>query len=341
MPGDLSPSLVIRTLRDQLFKNAPTPTQSFEGQTVIITGSNTGLGLEAAKHVVRLGCSKLIIAVRSVDKGETAKRAVTAATSCNPSTVEVWPLDLADYDSVKAFAARAHRELQRLDALIENAGVANFEWSWAMDNELMLTVNVVSTFLLAFLLLPKLRDTATRFQTTAHLTVVSSDGHFLVDFPEKDAPEGIFNALNDKSKTRTQDRYPVTKLMEVFVVRELAARQEQRAAAVGKPDVVINCVNPGFCKSELTRDIDGIAVSIGKFLLARTSEAGSRTLVHGAAGGPETHGQYMNLGKVIPPATVVVGKGGKETQEKLYAELVEKLEAIVPGVTQGYVKGGS
>lgn len=335
MGGDGSPLYVLKTIWLQLVKNAPIPSQSFAGQTVIITGSNTGLGFEAAKHIVKLGCSKLIIAVRSLEKGEAAKKSIIETTGCAPEIVEVWPIDLTSYDSVKNFAERANRDLQRVDVLLENAGVASVEWNWVADNERMITVNVISTFLLAMLMLPKLQATATKFNTTPRLTVVTSDSHFMIDFDERNAPEGIFNKLNDKATANTRERYPTSKLIQIFIVRELAARLRGEQATTA-PDVIINAVNPGMCKSELSRELDGLAISIMKFILARTTEAGSRILAHGAAGGPDTHGQYMDLGKVEKPATVIIGQGGKETQEKLFTELMAKLESIVPGISKGY-----
>ncbi|ETS87251.1 hypothetical protein PFICI_01079 [Pestalotiopsis fici W106-1] len=331
MPGgDGTPLHMAKFILAQLFTNAPKPTTSFAGQTIIITGSNTGLGYEGAKHVLTLGCAKLIIAVRSVEKGETAKRSLVQATHVDPSIIEVWPMDLASYESVQAFAERADRELERLDVLLENAGVASVEWNTVRDNERMVTVNVVSTFLLAFLLLPKLRATAARYNVKTHLTIVTSDTHFLIDFKEAEASEGIFNRLNNKEKSAGEvaDRYPTTKLMQVFLVRELAAR-----LPLDSNSVIINCTNPGMCHSELSREIDSLQVRVLKFILARTSEQGSRNLVAGACGGAGTHGQYLDVGKVRTPATVVVGPGGEERQKRLYDELVKKLEKIVPGVT--------
>ncbi|KAH9894627.1 hypothetical protein F4778DRAFT_747708 [Xylariomycetidae sp. FL2044] len=342
MPGgDGTPGHMVRFIGAQLFTNAPKPTTSFAGRTVIITGSNTGLGYEGAKHVLRLGCARLIVAVRSVDKGEAAKRTLAEATRVDPRIVEVWPMDLTSYDSVKAFAARAARDLDRLDVLLENAAVASVAWNTVLDNERMVTVNVVSTFLLAFLLLPKLRATAREYRTQTHLTFVTSDTHFLVDFEEGDAPEGIFNRLNDRDKSLgTQaDRYPTTKLMQVFLVREMASRWPLPPRALGEEEstggaVIINCTNPGLCDSELSRELDGgVQVRLAKLLLARTPEEGARNLIAGACGGVETHGQYLDVGKVKRPATVVVGPGGAKRQERLYGELVAKLEKIVPGVT--------
>jgi NAD(P)-dependent dehydrogenase (short-subunit alcohol dehydrogenase family) len=76
--------------------------------------------------------------------------------------VEVWELNLNSYASVKAFAERA-KGLERLDVVVENAAVFKFDYATAEDNEQSVTVNVVCTFLLALLLLPKLRETANRF----------------------------------------------------------------------------------------------------------------------------------------------------------------------------------
>lgn len=84
-------------------------------------------------------------------------------------------------------------------------------------------------------------------------------------------------------------RYFVSKLLEVLYARELAAHTSRS----GKSEVVINLINPGLCHSELARDA-GWGLYIMKLLLARTTEHGSRTLVHAAQGGAETHGQYLS-----------------------------------------------
>lgn len=84
-------------------------------------------------------------------------------------------------------------------------------------------------------------------------------------------------------------RYNVSKLLEVFFVRELASR----TAANTKPDVIINYLNPGLCHSELGRDL-GWGLYLLKLAFARTTEQGSRTLVNAAEAGMESHGQYMS-----------------------------------------------
>ena len=158
MPDMQSP---ITFLRSQLFSIPPYPTKKYTGQTIIVTGSNTGLGLEAARHFVRLDAAKVILAVRSLEKGEAAKKSIEESTG-RTGVAEVWQLDLAHYESVKDFAKRA-QGLERLDILVENAGKVTFEYSMTEDNESTITTNVVSPILHSLLLLPKLRATGAKF----------------------------------------------------------------------------------------------------------------------------------------------------------------------------------
>jgi hypothetical protein len=68
-------------LYDQLFTTPPYLTNFFANQTVIVTGSNIGLGLEAARLFYRLNCTKLILVVRTVSKGQAAKKTSSEASS--------------------------------------------------------------------------------------------------------------------------------------------------------------------------------------------------------------------------------------------------------------------
>lgn len=196
---------LVKFLKDQLFTTLPYPQESAADQTVIITGANVGLGFEAARHFVRLGAAKIILAVRDQQKGEAAKRSIRELEKCQ-DVVEVWPLDLCSYDSVQQFAEQVQKTLPRVDILLENAGVAKYTYSTAEDDETSITVNVVSTFLLALLLLPKLQETAVRYNVTPHLTIVSSNVHFFTQFPEKSSPD-IFLTLADKDTANMADRY--------------------------------------------------------------------------------------------------------------------------------------
>jgi retinol dehydrogenase 12 len=312
----------------QLFVNLPYPDASWTGKTVIVTGANVGLGKEAARHFVRLGASKVILAVRSIEKGEDAKADIVASQSCYPDVVEVWSLDLQDYDSVKAFAQRC-QGLERIDAVVENAGIVTWSFRLVNGHEASVETNVIATFLLALLLLPKLKETADRFSIKPYLVIVSSDVHYMANFNERKSPK-IFDALQDKENTDMNDRYNVTKLLEVYVVREWV-----RLYMSNDYPVILNAVNPGLCHSELGREV-GWPMTILKALFARTTEMGSRALVNAASAGKETHGEFMWDCKVKTPAKLVVGSEGPDLQKRVWNELKEILEEIEPGVTNGF-----
>ncbi len=76
---------------------APTP-GLLTGRVAIVTGSNVGLGFETAVHLAQLEPKVLILAVRSVDKGEKAKQSIVQRTGIDPGQVQVWELDLANFD---------------------------------------------------------------------------------------------------------------------------------------------------------------------------------------------------------------------------------------------------
>lgn len=99
-----------------------------------------------------------------------------AQTTKGDAKVEVWELDLGSYESVKEFCARAQK-LDRLDAVVENAGVAIPTYEELEGMESTITVNVISTFLMALLLLPKLRADAVKYNMVPRLTIVASDAH--------------------------------------------------------------------------------------------------------------------------------------------------------------------
>lgn len=117
----------------QMTANIPVPHDSFSGQTVLITGANTGLGFEAAVHIVHLSAEKVILGVRTPSKGEDAKAEIESRTK-KSGVVEVWQVDLASYDSVKAFVRKAEG-LQRIDVVLENAGMLTEKFTMAEDNE--------------------------------------------------------------------------------------------------------------------------------------------------------------------------------------------------------------
>jgi NAD(P)-dependent dehydrogenase (short-subunit alcohol dehydrogenase family) len=123
-------SFIATLLYSQLFVTPLYPTSDFTNQVLIVTGSNTGLGFETVKHLIRLNAAKVILAVRTTSKGETAVEKIVETTKCDTSRLEVWPLDLSKFDSIKQFSTRV-REMPRLDALIQNAGILTSNWNRA------------------------------------------------------------------------------------------------------------------------------------------------------------------------------------------------------------------
>lgn len=325
------PDFRIGFLKSQ-FKKLPYPTSNFESQCIIVTGANTGLGREAARHFVRLGAKQVILGVRSLEKGKIAQQDIEASTK-RTGVVEIWEVDLTSYESVTAFCARADK-LPRLDIVIENAAVAVPYFELAEGNELTMTVNVISTFLMALLLLPVLRRSSVQYNIMPRLTIVASDAHELANFPEATAP-AIFPALSDPAAKNQYDRYPTSKLIEILIVRELGPLVNN-VSKEGKGKIILNTLTPGLCHSDLSRNSKfpfTLVVAISKFLVARTTEVGSRTLVSAAVAGEESHGQYMADCAVFHPSKWVTGEKGAKAQGKVYAELMSILENIQPGVT--------
>lgn len=340
-------------LYSQFLVTPSTPVESFAEQTIIVIGSNTGLGLEAARHITRLNAAKVILAVRNTSKGEAAKRSIEESTG-RRGVIEVWPLDLSSYQSVKQFAARATKELKRIDVLLENAGMMVTKFEITEEDESTMTTNVVSTFLLALLMLPKLRETSQRYNVTPRLTVVSSDLHFITAFPERNA-NNIFEALSDKETADMGDRlmhpkrspsvvslltfanrYGTTKLLEILLVRQIASRITTPDSR--KVPIIVNSLTPGACRSDFFREEQSFlartTMAVFKRLLARTAEVGSRTLVAAASGGEETAGKYMADSMVSRESPFVLSGEGERVGEKVWRELMEKLERIQPGISK-------
>lgn len=192
-------------LRSQLATSLPYPNSDFHDQTIVVTGGNSGLGVESSKHLVRLGAT-VILAVRNLKRGSAAAEEIVQATGAPRSRVAVWLLDLSSYSSVTAFAQRVN-SLNRLDALIQNAGMDDCsEFVTCNGYERMIAVNVVSPVLLGFLTLPKLRESAIENKTTGRLTFVGSALQQLATFQERDAEGRLFDALNDPKQTDMSDR---------------------------------------------------------------------------------------------------------------------------------------
>src|SRR3569833_3460121 len=150
----------------------PIPTHKLTGQTIIVTGNNTGKGLEAARNFDSLDASKVVLAFFLLSKGDAAKSSIESTTG-RTGIVDVWELDLASFASVRAFADRV-MTLERLDVVVANAGVYLFDFTLAEGCETTITVNVISTMMMALMILPKLRETTVKFDKDVVLTFTGS-----------------------------------------------------------------------------------------------------------------------------------------------------------------------
>jgi retinol dehydrogenase-12 len=320
---------------NQWFAHLPEQTASFAGKTIIVTGASNGLGLEAARLFAQLGASKVILAVRNIEKGEKVKKDIATTTACKGDVLEVWQLDLASHESVKEFAKKAKKELERIDVLVNNAGINVLDFKLVDGDEETITVNVISSFLLAGLLLPKMKETATKFNVQPRLVVISSELHLISSLPERNDKGGsILAALRDKSTARMRDRYSISKLLEMFMVRQLAENWK----AKGKNQIIVNGVNPGMASTDLaTEMVPGLVLAIVRFVFAsRTTAYSARTLVDGAVKGEESQGEYLSDCHVTLSSRFVRSEEGRKTQKRVWEEVMARLDEIEPGVSKNF-----
>ncbi|KAK3671066.1 hypothetical protein LTR78_009027 [Recurvomyces mirabilis] len=327
MPGPTLSS-GLNLIHKQLTYHPPQPTSSFEGQTVIVTGGNAGLGREASRHMAQLNAQRLIIACRTVSKGEEAKKWILEQTSSR-TNIEVWQLNMSDYGSVKAFAQRA-KGLERLDAVLENAGSWPTRFEMLEGHEATITVNVISTCLLAYLLLPKLEETGRKHGITTRLSIVSSDLHKFATLKAR-AAKNIFEELKVEA-TDYDGRYNDTKLLVVMFIRKLAAAISKQHA--GNDQVSLNAMSPGWCDSAL-KPPKTFGERTAQRLLQRSTDEGARLLVDAVAADKVAgrNGQYISEGQVRQAAAWLYCREGQTTEDKVWTELNAILESIEPGCT--------
>lgn len=271
---------------------------TLRGQVVVVTGSNTGIGRETALALARMGATT-VLGCRDSDKSRAARDAI-AADSGNPD-VQLFPLDLADGASIRAFAARCARELPRLDVLVNNAGASPTKRLVTKDGfEATFGVNHFGTFLLTCLLVPLLeRSAPSRVVTVA--SGLHRRGKLVWDDLEFTKRPYSFTAA-----------YNASKLANVLFTKALAAR------LVGT-GVTANCLEPGFARTGLRRDVRGVLRGVLWVLyrFAMTPAEGARLSIT-LASAPEltaTSGEYFDKGK---PARALAMTDAIEPQERLW-----------------------
>jgi NAD(P)-dependent dehydrogenase (short-subunit alcohol dehydrogenase family) len=199
---------------------------------VIVTGANCGIGYEMARTLASKG-ARVVLACRNKDKGETAVQQVIQA--CPRAKTELIHLDLADLTSVRCFASVFTRRYDRLDILINNAGIMAIPIGKTVDGfELQFGTNHLGHFALTGLLLDLLIHT---YQ--ARIVTVSSGGH---RFGQID-----FDNLNGEKRYDPQRAYAQSKLANLLFTYELQRRFE----ALGV-DTMAVAAHPGWTATNLS-----------------------------------------------------------------------------------------
>ncbi|KAI0092207.1 hypothetical protein BDY19DRAFT_990939 [Irpex rosettiformis] len=324
---------------DQYTKLPPVLTSDLKGKSVIVTGANTGIGLEVAKHFARMGPARLIIACRNESKAKAAAEEIAKSTS---HSAEVQLLDLSGFESVVSFAKRLVDE--PIDILVANAAVALGEYVATTDGwEQTIQVNHLSTALLSFLLVPNLVKASKLHDSCSRLVVVSSEVHCWASFDDELMNTNILATLSDKeycTPERMAHHYEASKLLNVLFTRAFSHHLSPSYSSSLIPDVV----NPGLCVSELARNAPlafKIRIKILHTLFARTAEQGARQVVWAALGpdgkdGPHVQqtmgGEYVSIAQIRQPSDFVVSRTGWEAQEKIWNETIDILSNVEPSV---------
>ena len=270
------------------------------GRLVVITGATSGIGEQAALQLAERGATVVPV-------GRDAKRLARVAERLRELGSEAEPVqaDLAAQEEVRRLADTLLAHHDRIDVLVNNAGVVSSTRRLSPDGrEMTMAINHLAPFLLTNLLLDRLRASA-----PARVVTTASDAHSsgLLDLEDLDQERkwSIFRA------------YGTTKLANILFTRELAKRLEHSG-------VTANCLHPGVIRTRLGRGgIAGVVWKIAGPFMASPKRGGAR-IVHIAADpiGAEVTGRYFSGDK---PRTV----HGQAADDALAEGLWERSAALV------------
>jgi NAD(P)-dependent dehydrogenase (short-subunit alcohol dehydrogenase family) len=234
-----------------------------QGKRVIVTGGNSGIGFEAALALAGRN-AQVILAVRNVDKGEEAARQIRQRYP--QAQVMVMQLNLADLKSIRAFAESLLANHDRLDILINNAGVMALPARKTVDGfEMQFGTNHLGHFALTGSLLPALKKSP-----GARVVTVSSGVHVSGDIH--------FDDLQWEKKYERWGAYAQSKLANLLFAYEL----QRRFVETGINAISVGC-HPGYAATNLQYAgprMDGSAFgvglsSVGNALFAQKQEIGA------------------------------------------------------------------
>jgi len=245
-----------------------------KGKVIIVTGSSTGLGYETAKVLADKNAT-VIVAVRNEAKGNAAVEKIKME---NPSAdIQVMLLDLADLGSVQTFAENFKRKFNKLDLLINNAGVMNPPYTKTKDGfELQFGTNHLGHFALTGLLIDLIKKTP-----SSRIVNVSSTAHKIGKLN--------FEDLNWETRPYKKMRsYGDSKLANLYFSKELQRRLNEESSGV-----IVASAHPGASSTPLTRHSLFFRILS---LIVQNSEMGALPTLY-AAVGPDIQGNdYIGPG---------------------------------------------
>ncbi|XP_029313092.1 retinol dehydrogenase 13-like isoform X2 [Cottoperca gobio] len=204
-----------------------------DGKTVLITGANCGIGKETALDMAQRG-ARVILACRDMTRARIAADEIRQESG--NGNVVVKKLDLASLQSVRDLAKDVQDNEERLDILINNAGIMLCpKWNTEDGFEMQFGVNHLGHFLLTNCLLDLLKKS-----TPSRIVTVSSLAH------EKGHIQ--FNDINSDIEYEREKSYRQSKLANVLFSRELASRLKDTG-------VTVYCLHPGVIRTELGRHL--------------------------------------------------------------------------------------
>ena len=255
--------------------SARIPDQS--GRTAVVTGANSGLGLETARRLAQAG-AQVVLACRNVDKGAHALDDIRGAVP--DAAVEVAALDLADLGSVRTFAEWFRTGHDGLDLLINNAGVMAPPRRETADGfELQFGTNHLGHFALTALLIGAMESRA-----DARVVTVSSGAHRMGRIN--------FDDLEGKRRYFRWRAYGQSKLANLLFAFELDRRLRAAGSAIKSV-----AAHPGYAATNLQSAappmVDRLVMVVTNRLLAQSVEMGALPQLYAATQPGLTGGEYI------------------------------------------------
>lgn len=243
-----------------------------KGKIAIVTGSSSGIGYEAVKVLANKN-EKVVIAVRDLEKGEKAKTKIVNQNS--KADVVVMKIDLSDLASIKSFVEEYRQKFDKLDLLINNAGVMIPPYSKTKDGfELQMGTNHFGHFAITLQLLNLIKGTP-----NSRIVNIASNAHKYGNIN--------FDDLNwDKRKYSAIRAYGDSKIANLYFTQELAKR-----IAVSENNVLVTAAHPGWTSTDLQRH-SNLLEFVNKFF-AMKQEQGVLPTLRAAIDEDAKNGDYF------------------------------------------------